>query len=265
MGFWEPLFFWVFALGALISSCAVIVFRNTLYCALALIVDFFFFAGLYVLLSAHFLAVIQILVYAGAIMVVFLFIIMLLNLRDEDQGERKFSLHQVVAVLSTFAIFFAIGGALMMTIDNDAVKEGRAQAALEQKAQDELGDDQPKTDVLLQTESLIPGLYADVNEAALESGYRARLAAYEQGTATPADGKYRAFDPSRPVVVPPSLRMPDANQIGTVPGESDGRYGATQSISVLLVNRFVLPFELTAVLLLSAIVGAMIIAKRRVA
>lgn len=265
MGFWEPLFFWIFALGALISSCAVIVFRNTLYCALALIVDFFFFAGLYVLLSAHFLAVIQILVYAGAIMVVFLFIIMLLNLRDEDIGERKFSLHQVVAVLSTAAVFFAVGGAFMMIVDKDAVSEGRAQAAVEQKAQDELGEDQPKTDVLLATASRVPGLYADVNEAALEGGYRARLSEYERGTATPADGKYRPFDPSRPVVVPPSLRAPDLDKVGTVPGEFEGRYGATQSVSVLLVNRFVLPFELTAVLLLSAIVGAMIIAKRRVA
>ncbi len=265
MGFWEPLFFWIFALGALISSCAVIVFRNTLYCALALIVDFFFFAGLYVLLSAHFLAVIQILVYAGAIMVVFLFIIMLLNLSDEDMGERKFSLHHVVAVLSSIAIFFAIGGALVMIVDNGAVEDGRAQAAVEQKAQDDLGEGQPKSDVLLQTASRIPGLYADVNEAALEGGYNAQLASYELGLAKPSDGKYRPFDPSRPVVVPPSLRMADPNKIGTVPGESDGRYGATQSVSVLLVNRFVLPFELTAVLLLSAIVGAMIIAKRRVA
>lgn len=265
MGFWEPLFFWIFALGALISSCAVIVFRNTLYCALALIVDFFFFAGLYVLLSAHFLAVIQILVYAGAIMVVFLFIIMLLNLRDEDMGGRKFSLHQVLAVLSAAALFFAVGGALLMVVDKDAVKTGREQAAIEQQAQDSLEDGEKKRDVLLATESRIPGLYADVNEAALEGGYRAQLAAYEQGTAKPSDGKYRPFDPNRPVVVPPSLRAPNPDNIGTVPGELEGRYGATQSVSVLLVNRFVLPFELTAVLLLSAIVGAMIIAKRRVA
>jgi len=265
MGFWEPLFFWIFALGALISSCAVIVFRNTLYCALALIVDFFFFAGLYVLLSAHFLAVIQILVYAGAIMVVFLFIIMLLNLEDDDIGERKFSLHHVLAVLSAAAVFFAIGGALLMVVDKDAVKVGREQAAIEQQAQDNLEDGQQKTAVLLQTESRIPGLYADMNEAALESGYSAQLAAYERGTAKPSDGKYRPFDPSRPVVVPPSLRMPDLDKIGSIPGEEQGRYGATQSVSVLLVNRFVLPFELTAVLLLSAIVGAMIIAKRRVA
>lgn len=262
MGFWEPLFFWIFALGALISSCAVIVFRNTLYCALALIVDFFFFAGLYVLLSAHFLAVIQILVYAGAIMVVFLFIIMLLNLRDEEIGERTFSLHHVVAVLSTLALFFAIGGAAMMIVDKDAVKQGREQAAVERKAQEDLEDGQ-KSEILVQTESRVPGLYADLNEAALEKGFRARLNQYEQGTATPADGKYRPFDPERPFEMPPSLRSPDPDAIGTRP-TSAGLYGTTQPLSVLLVNRFVLPFELTAVLLLSAIVGAMIIAKRRV-
>ena len=69
----------------------VIVYRNPLYSALALILDFFFFAGLYGLLSAHFMAITQVLVYAGAIMVLFLFIIMLLNLKDEELGEFEFA------------------------------------------------------------------------------------------------------------------------------------------------------------------------------
>ena len=80
MGFWESLFFWIFACGAVASSVAVVALRNPLYSALALIMDFFFFAGLYGLLSAHLMAVAQVLVYAGAIMVLFLFIIMLLNI-----------------------------------------------------------------------------------------------------------------------------------------------------------------------------------------
>ena len=57
--------------------------RNAVYAALCLIINFFSIAGLYLTLNAEFLAVIQILVYAGAIMVLFLFVIMLLNLEDE--------------------------------------------------------------------------------------------------------------------------------------------------------------------------------------
>ncbi|MBA2661351.1 MAG: NADH-quinone oxidoreductase subunit J [Bradymonadaceae bacterium] len=258
MGIWEPLLFWIFAAGALITSSAVIVLRNPLYCAMALIVDFFFFAGLYVLLSAHFMAIVQVLVYGGAIMVLFLFIIMLLNLRDEDLGETRFSLHHAVAVLGGLAMFFFIGTAISLVVDKGAVAEGRTQAAIVAQA-----DEEGTQAVLIQTPSRVPGLYADLNEDALEAGFKARLRSFEEGTATPADGKYRPFDPNQPFEVPPSLRHQE-DRIGTVPGRT-GLYGTTQPISVLLVNRFVIPFELTAILLLAAIIGAMIIAKRRVA
>ncbi len=62
--------------------------RNPVYSALSLIVNFFSIAGLYLSLEAEFLAVIQILVYAGAIMVLFLFVIMLLNLSHEEEASK---------------------------------------------------------------------------------------------------------------------------------------------------------------------------------
>lgn len=58
--------------------------RNPVYAALSLVLNFFSIAGLYLSLGAEFLAAIQILVYAGAIMVLFLFVIMLLNLQKEE-------------------------------------------------------------------------------------------------------------------------------------------------------------------------------------
>jgi NADH-quinone oxidoreductase subunit J len=61
--------------------------RNPIYAALSLIVNFFSLAGLYLSLQAEFLAIIQVLVYAGAIMVLFLFVIMLLNLKSEDKSD----------------------------------------------------------------------------------------------------------------------------------------------------------------------------------
>lgn len=77
----------VFAVLALASGIAVIMFRNPLYSAFALVANLLTIAGLYALLDAHFLAVTQIVVYAGAIMVLVLFVLMLLNLKTE-QGKQ---------------------------------------------------------------------------------------------------------------------------------------------------------------------------------
>jgi NADH-quinone oxidoreductase subunit J len=77
----EAFLFWIFAIVAVVSALVVILARNPVTSALALIVTFFILAGYYVLLSAQFLAAVQIVVYAGAIMVLFLFVIMLLNLQ----------------------------------------------------------------------------------------------------------------------------------------------------------------------------------------
>jgi len=75
--------FWIFALLMLIFGVAVITNRNPVASALSLVVSFLGLAALFVSLDAYFIGVIQVLVYAGAIMVLFLFIIMLLNLRTE--------------------------------------------------------------------------------------------------------------------------------------------------------------------------------------
>ena len=76
----EQILFILFGAVALIGAIAVISFRHPIYSALSLIVTFFAQAGLFVLLGAHFVAAAQVIVYAGAIMVLFLFVIMLLNL-----------------------------------------------------------------------------------------------------------------------------------------------------------------------------------------
>ena len=76
----EQILFFLFGAVSLIGAIAVISFRHPIYSALSLIVTFFAQAGLFVLLGAHFVAAVQVIVYAGAIMVLFLFVIMLLNL-----------------------------------------------------------------------------------------------------------------------------------------------------------------------------------------
>src|SRR5437763_4802839 len=75
--------FWAFALLMLVFGAAVVINRNPVASALSLVVSFLGLAALFVSLDAYFIGVIQVLVYAGAVMVLFLFIIMLLDLRAE--------------------------------------------------------------------------------------------------------------------------------------------------------------------------------------
>ncbi len=79
-----PILFFILAGAALISGVLVVFQHHPLRSALWLIVNFFAVAGIYLLAHAEFIAAIQVLVYAGAIMVLFLFVIMLLNLREPE-------------------------------------------------------------------------------------------------------------------------------------------------------------------------------------
>src|SRR5215210_1992744 len=82
-----PVFFWLFALFMLGFGCAVVFNRNPVASALSLVMSFLGLAALYIMLDAYFIGTIQILVYAGAVMVLFLFIIMLLDLRAEERRK----------------------------------------------------------------------------------------------------------------------------------------------------------------------------------
>jgi len=80
----DALVFWILAALAVGTSVLVVGQRNPMYSVLLLIASFAALAGLYVLLGAPFVAVTQIIIYAGAIMVLFLFVVMLLNASTED-------------------------------------------------------------------------------------------------------------------------------------------------------------------------------------
>ena len=86
----SPFLFYLFAALTLIFGVAVVVNRNPVASALSLVVSFLGLAALFVGLDAYFIAVIQVLVYAGAVMVLFLFIIMLLNIQAEERRKMNF-------------------------------------------------------------------------------------------------------------------------------------------------------------------------------
>lgn len=170
----ELLVFYLLAAGAVLGALAVVVppfGRNPLHGAVALLATFGFLAGIFVLLSAHLVAVLQVLVYVGAVIVLFVFVIMLLNLRREDLGRPRVTPWKVVGV-----------AAVAMT----AVKLAMAVADA--------------------AEGAVP---ADLSVDALQG------------------------------------------------------YGQTRDVAADLLMKYFYPFEVTSVLLLVAIIGALVVARKR--
>lgn len=91
--------FFFLSFVAVLSALMVILDKNPVHSVLFLIVTFFAIAGHYLLLNAQFLAVVHIIVYAGAIMVLFLYVIMMLNLNKEIEPHKK-NIPKVAAVIS---------------------------------------------------------------------------------------------------------------------------------------------------------------------
>ncbi len=90
--------FLAFAALAVVAAFNIILQRNPIYCAIGLIVVLCALAGLFLTLHAQFIAAIQIIVYAGAIMVLFVFVIMLLNVREEESKTDRQKILKVIAV-----------------------------------------------------------------------------------------------------------------------------------------------------------------------
>lgn len=102
--------FLFYSLGAVAvgSGLLVVTRRNPVMSVLALILNFFCLAGIYLTLNAQFIAVIQIIVYAGAIMVLFLFVVMLLNLKDERALTEGLSTRKIVAAGLGFGLLVQV-------------------------------------------------------------------------------------------------------------------------------------------------------------
>jgi NADH-quinone oxidoreductase subunit J len=168
----ETALFTVLAVVTVITAILVIVQRNPVASAIYLIITLFSLAGVYLLLNAPFIAVIQVLVYAGAIMVLFLFVIMLLNLEKE---RRLITRHRLQKVLGVFLGIILLG--LIGMIFKSVLLEG-------------------------------------------------------------SKGKF--------------------------PPEKVAALGNTEVVARLLFTDYLLPFEITSVLLLVAIIGAIVLAKRQI-
>lgn len=107
----QQILFWTLSLLLIVCALFVVISRNPVHSVMFLIGVFFCISGHYILLNAQFLAVVNIIVYAGAIMVLFLFVIMLMNL-NSDTEPQKSRLVQFAALLSGGALFLVLVAAL---------------------------------------------------------------------------------------------------------------------------------------------------------
>ena len=108
------LLWWIFAATAIGGAIGMIVARNPVASLLFLVLTFFSLAAIYVLLGAHFIAATQVIVYAGAIMVLFLFTIMLLNLGHDYHSDVRRGLWIVVGFVCAGLIGFALTRSLTL-------------------------------------------------------------------------------------------------------------------------------------------------------
>lgn len=214
--------FFLFGSIALASALLAVTRRNAVASALWLVVMFFGLAGTYVVLEAFFVGAVQVLVYAGAIMVLFLFVIMLLDLREETLESKK---------APVLRFFGGLVGVLFVVVSIFAVADAR-DAGLFEKTQ---------TVMVEQPRMTSDGYPADKDGVRVDPIENQRLV---------ADG-----EPPRVQAmenVPQTTRLVDM--------ELDG---GAKAIAEQLFTRWLLAFEVTSILLLAAILGAVILTKRK--
>lgn len=133
----EKLFFLIFAITAIASAIAVVSFRSPVHSAIALMVCFFQVASIFVLLRSPFLAAVQVFLYVGAVMVLFLFVIMMLDIRKAIVGRFvPKGLFWIIAILAALAYeifavisksnFFSSGTLANARLDGTVAEIGKA-------------------------------------------------------------------------------------------------------------------------------------------
>jgi NADH-quinone oxidoreductase subunit J len=270
----EIIIFFLFAFGVLVTSLLVISFKNPMKSAISLGFSFLCTAGIFALLNAPFLAVVQVMIYAGAVMVLFLFAIMSLNLSDSELGGPRVTVTKVfsglVVVALCWGIIYAIG-TVPMTGDVHTTEADKGRTIGEV-----LGDEGVSlTSADVEKWVLVDGEMVLDGDKALVGGE----------TLTVAKSRYSEQGLSRAVA---SLGSEDADfvaagqdeegappsaaEIKTVEEQRErvkrhillwDEFGSVEAVGERLYTKWVFPFQMVALLLLATIVGAVFLARRR--
>jgi len=163
---WESVFFWIFSIAAIFAALLTVMARNTIHSALFLISSLVSVAALFILLRAEFIAGVQILVYVGGVMVLFLFVIMLVNVGSEERGsEEIFNRSRQVTTSVIFCALLVAGLLYAINVGYEGLQkrdEVAVSAAAEQRAANEQSLPQAATGssrITKETERVGNGLY----------------------------------------------------------------------------------------------------------
>lgn len=136
---WESVFFWIFSIAAIMAGLLTVMARNAVHSALFLISSLVSIAALFILLGAEFIAGVQILVYVGGVMVLFLFVIMLVNVGAEETGKAAiFNRPPQVAAALVFSLLLVLGLLFAINRGYDGLKN-RDSAKLQGSAETRQG------------------------------------------------------------------------------------------------------------------------------
>jgi NADH-quinone oxidoreductase subunit J len=139
---WEAVFFWVFSIAAIFAGLLTVMARNAVHSALFLISSLLAVAALFILLGAEFIAGVQILVYVGGVMVLFLFVIMLVNVGAEEQGRSEI-LNKPSQVMASLIFCLLLVAGLIFAINSGyGGLQKRHEAELARAAEQRLAKDQ---------------------------------------------------------------------------------------------------------------------------
>ena len=224
----EDVIFWVLALGTVAPALGVVLIRDIFRAALLLVVVFLAVAGLFVMMNAEFLAVVQVLIYAGAIAILIIFAIMLT--RDVQQGNLPNRL-QPAAVLFPALLLAAL---VFVALDT----EWRLLSDQPQQLQQDVALVQANT--FTGVPDRIEKLKEDIGEAKQLAGEQ-RLA-----------GQLTEAQRSEQEIIAAEREIVRLKRIGERSGIGD-----------LLVKDFALPLEMAAVLLLAAVIGGLVLVRER--
>ena len=139
---YEALFFWIFGLAAIFAGLLTVMARNAVHSALFLISSLISVAALFILARAEFIAGVQILVYVGGVMVLFLFVIMLVNVGAEERGTEEIFNNQRQVAASLIFCLLLVGGMLYSINTGVRGLQSRNSATPEIRAAQEAARDQ---------------------------------------------------------------------------------------------------------------------------
>ena len=224
----EQILFIIFGILAVGSAICVIAFRNPIHSALALVLTFFSLAGLFISLGAYFVAAVQVIVYAGAIMVLFLFVIMLLNLGRLQTG------HQINKA-KVFAVI--VGILLAAEAIYIGIKAYDGTAVSPTQGGNETVGAAITTEQLNRIAEIESTYHLDRTE--INSAYVPEIAKQKNTVET--------------------LSASEANQLIA---KLQAEMGKPDRIGTILFTKFLLPFEVTSLVLLAALIGVIVLVKR---